>query len=283
MIQTALPRRSARLIGLPSRSVNGVFVPSAAVRASSGGGRRVGGPGPAPARGCTGSRAGRRATVAAVVPSGVVTITSPTATATTRIAASGELAAAERPDQPVLLALVGEGRTRLGGGMSDTGEVEPGGQEPEPVEDHREADRDDEQAADDRDGPAVADQRPEDRRRAVEQHRDQQERDAEPERVGDQQDAALGDGRGLRREAEDPAEDDPDARRPADGEDRAQPEAGEPAAARSRAGRRAGRRTSAAAGVAHRPRRTTSCRSRSRRSPRRRRRAAATTGRGGGS
>ena len=40
-------------------------------------------------------------------------------------------------------------------------------------------------------------ERPEDRRRPVEQHGDQQERDAEPKRVGDEQDAALGDGRRL--------------------------------------------------------------------------------------
>ena len=62
--------------------------------------------------------------------------------------------------------------------------------------------------------------------------RDRDERQAEAERVGDQEDRALGDRAGRGGHREDPAEDDADARRPADGEDRPEPERREPATLR---------------------------------------------------
>src|SRR3712207_7664011 len=49
-----------------------------------------------------------------------------------------------------------------------------------------------------------------------------QERDAEPGRVGNEEDGALERRACGRGERQDPAENDPDARRPADGEDRPQ-------------------------------------------------------------
>src|SRR6185369_1887121 len=58
-----------------------------------------------------------------------------------------------------------------------------------------------------------------------------QERQPEPDRVGDQEDRPLGDRRARRGHRQDPAEDHADARRPADGEDRAQAERREPPAA----------------------------------------------------
>ncbi len=61
--------------------------------------------------------------------------------------------------------------------------------------------------------------------------RDREERQSEPDRVGDEQDRALGDGRARRRHRQDRAEDHADAGCPADREDRAEPERGEPAPA----------------------------------------------------
>ena len=79
-------------------------------------------------------------------------------------------------------------------------------------------------AADQRDELAPAQQRREQTRGTVVRGRDDQEGEAEAERVGDQQGAALERGLAGRGEGQDPAEDHADARRPADGEDRAEPE-----------------------------------------------------------
>ena len=57
---------------------------------------------------------------------------------------------------------------------------------------------------------------------AVAPDRHEDERDGESGRVGDQQDGALEHARADRRQADDPAEDRPDARRPAGGEDDAE-------------------------------------------------------------
>src|SRR4029079_13491343 len=190
LTQTAFALRAGRLIGLPSRSLNGVFVPSAAVRASAGGtspGRRPwAGAGPR----MYGVAAALSGDVTGFVPSGVVTIARPMPAATTRIAARASWRPVNGPISPCFSRLWVKAGRCAAAGTSDTCEVEPCGQEPEPVEDHRQPDRDDEQSTDDGDGPAVPDQRPQDRRRPVEQHRDQEERDAEPQRVRDQQDAA---------------------------------------------------------------------------------------------
>ena len=85
----------------------------------------------------------------AVVPSGVVIATSTTTATMTAANAISELAAAERTDEAVALALVGE----LGSlGHSDRRvEGEVARQQREPVEHHRHADGRDEQAADQRD------------------------------------------------------------------------------------------------------------------------------------
>src|SRR4029078_13229192 len=142
LIQTALPFRSARLIGLPSRPVNGVFVPSAAVRASAGG--RA--PGRSPWAGAGprmyGVAAALLGDVTGFVPSGVITIASPTPAATTRIAARASCRPPNGPISPCFSRLWVKAGRGSAAGTSDTGEVEPGGQEPEPVEDHREPDRD---------------------------------------------------------------------------------------------------------------------------------------------
>ncbi len=67
--------------------------------------------------------------------------------------------------------------------------------------------------------------------------RDEDERDGQAGRVGDEEDGALGDARADRGEADDAAEDRTDARRPAGGEDDA--EEGRPPVARGRRGRAA--------------------------------------------
>src|SRR5205814_9429125 len=84
-----------------------------------------------------------------------------------------------------------------------------------------------EEPADDRHGASVADERPEERRRAVVDERDRDERQPETGRVREEQDRALADRRGRGCETQDPAEDHPDARSPSDREDRPETEAGE--------------------------------------------------------
>ena len=87
-----------------------------------------------------------------------------------------ELPPAERPDEAVPLALMGEvGSFR----HSDPAEVEVARQQRQPVEDHREADERHEQPADERHGAPVADQRSHDRRRAVVNGGDRDEREPE--------------------------------------------------------------------------------------------------------
>ena len=102
----------------------------------------------------------------------------------------------------------------------------------EPVEDHRDANGHDEQTADQRHDATMAHQRRHHARGPVEDRGDEDEGQPQPERVGDQEDRALGHRAGRRGQGEDAAQDDPDARAPADREDRAKPERGQPATAR---------------------------------------------------
>ena len=79
----------------------------------------------------------------------------------------------------------------------------------------------------------MPDQRRHQPRRPVVDRGDEQERQAETDGVGDQQERSLEDGAGGRGHRQDRTEDDPDARAPSDREDRAESERGEPAAARA--------------------------------------------------